>query len=201
MRRDKLIVFDLDGVLVDACDWHKEALNKALEANGYSCISNEDHEVKFNGLPTRVKLEKLGIPEDKQKKINEQKQKYTKDCINKGVFVSLEKIELLNALKEQGYYIACYTNCITETAHMMLKKLGVFDLFDDIMTNQRVTNPKPSPEGYIHLMEIFNVTPDKTWIVEDSPKGVKAAKASGANVIIVENATEVLPRRILKECE
>ena len=192
----KLIVFDLDGVLVDACDWHKTALNKALRESGYETISDYDHEHKYNGLPTRVKLDQMGIPKEEQPHINDLKQKYTKQEIEKGINVSIEKIELFNELKARGYYIACYTNCITETAHMMLRKLGVLDLFDKVLTNQMVTKPKPSPEGYVLLMEHFKVPEERTLIIEDSPKGVAAAIASGANVYIVKNATET-DRRIL----
>ena len=54
----KLVIFDMDGVLVDACDWHKGALNKALlELCNYQ-ISEKDHYSIFNGLPTKTKLKK-----------------------------------------------------------------------------------------------------------------------------------------------
>ena len=54
----KLVIFDLDGVLVDACEWHRAALNKALlEICDYE-ISQEDHYSVFNGIPTKVKHKK-----------------------------------------------------------------------------------------------------------------------------------------------
>ena len=54
-----LIIFDLDGVLVDACEWHKIALNEALkEVAGFE-IGEEEHKSTFNGLPTKVKLKML----------------------------------------------------------------------------------------------------------------------------------------------
>ena len=55
----KLVIFDLDGVLVDACEWHRAALNEALyEVCNYK-ISMDDHHSVFNGIPTKVKLQKL----------------------------------------------------------------------------------------------------------------------------------------------
>ena len=55
----QMVIFDLDGVLVDACEWHRAALNEALrEVCNYE-ISLEDHYNKFNGLPTKVKLDAL----------------------------------------------------------------------------------------------------------------------------------------------
>jgi beta-phosphoglucomutase-like phosphatase (HAD superfamily) len=52
------VVFDMDGVLIDAREWHYEALNRALGHFGYT-ISRFDHLVTYDGLPTRHKLEML----------------------------------------------------------------------------------------------------------------------------------------------
>ena len=73
----------------------------------------------------------------------------------------------------------------------MLEKTGVKDLFDTIMSNQDVKNPKPDPEGYLHLMEKYGIEKNRCYIVEDSPKGRQAAYASGANVIEVEDSYDV----------
>ena len=53
------ILYDLDGVLVNACDWHYEALNRALEMTSGIKISRDEHETEFNGLPTKTKLDLL----------------------------------------------------------------------------------------------------------------------------------------------
>lgn len=56
----KAIFFDMDGVLIDAKEWHYEALNRALELFGMP-ISQVDHLTTFDGLPTRKKLEMLTL--------------------------------------------------------------------------------------------------------------------------------------------
>ena len=56
---NKAVLFDLDGVLVDACDWHYEALNRALKQVSNYEISREDHTTTYNGLPTKRKLQML----------------------------------------------------------------------------------------------------------------------------------------------
>ncbi len=56
--RIEAVVFDMDGVLIDAKDWHYHALNRALAHFGYS-ISRGDHLSTYDGLPTRHKLEML----------------------------------------------------------------------------------------------------------------------------------------------
>ena len=61
MRNEiKAIVFDMDGVLIEAKDWHYEALNRALRLFGYE-ISRYDHLVTYDGLPTSKKLEMLSL--------------------------------------------------------------------------------------------------------------------------------------------
>jgi beta-phosphoglucomutase len=191
----KLIIFDLDGVLVDACDWHRNALNSALIEVSNTEIRHEEHYSTFNGIPTKKKLEILvsqgRVKTADKDKIFNLKQKKTIEIISSLACIREEKIKLINALKNKNLNVSCFTNSIRETADLMLKKTGIFDLFDKILTNQDVSFPKPSPEGYIKTMEYFNCKPEETVIIEDSPKGIQAAKDSGAKVVIVKNPTEV----------
>src|SRR5207237_9499152 len=60
MKQISVIIFDLDGVLVDATEWHYEALNRALAHFGYT-IPRYDHLTSYNGLPTQKKLEMLSV--------------------------------------------------------------------------------------------------------------------------------------------
>lgn len=193
----KLICFDLDGVLVDACEWHRVALNEALTEFSIPVISIEDHHKIYNGLPTIKKLELLGIT-DKEliKTINLKKQEFTKKFIQ-NLNIDIEKIKLLEELKSKNYLIACVTNSIKETTEIMLSNTGQINYFDFIITNQDVRNPKPSSEGYIKAMVLASCTPENTWIIEDSPKGITSAKNTGANVIIVNNPNEVNVKNIL----
>ena len=76
----KLIIFDLDGVLVKARLIHYYALNKALAKYGYE-ITCEEHLAKYDGLPTNKKLQKLtiekGLPENLYSDIWKLKQQET----------------------------------------------------------------------------------------------------------------------------
>ena len=191
----KLVIFDLDGVIVDACEWHRVALNKALKEVCDYEISLEDHYSIFNGIPTRVKLSKLsemGIVEPEQhKKIYERKQQLTIDTIISLAPYRQEKVDLINYLRKKGCYIACYTNSIRETATLMLDKTGVLEHMDYLITNQDVEKAKPDPEGYNFLVEKFNLKKQKVLIIEDSPKGKQAAHASGCKVLEIENPNQV----------
>ena len=76
----KLVIFDLDGVLIDSKDYHYEALNQALGAE-YS-IRREEHVTTYDGLPTKAQLELLtnnnGLPVDQYDTIWRDKQEATR---------------------------------------------------------------------------------------------------------------------------
>lgn len=191
----KLVIFDLDGVLVDACEWHRVALNEALMDVCDYKISLEDHYSTFNGIPTKKKLAILQnsgiISESDIDSVYEKKQQKTIEVIERECKAREEKIEMLKFLKEKDLKVACYTNSIRETGSLMLKKTGIYNLFDLFYSNQDVSEPKPSPVGYIQIMNHFNIEKENTLIVEDSPKGFEAAYLSGAKVFRVVNQEHV----------
>jgi HAD superfamily hydrolase (TIGR01509 family) len=191
----KLVIFDMDGVLVDACEWHRVALNEALKKICNYEISLEEHYKEYNGIPTKIKLEKLAtrgiISNSLFEKIEDLKQEKTIEAIEKYASIRKEKIELMKFLKEKNIKIACYTNSIRKTAELMLEKTGILEYFDLVITNQDVKYPKPDPEGYNFCMKKLNISLDNTIIIEDSPKGIQAAESSGAFVIKVKNQDEV----------
>jgi HAD superfamily hydrolase (TIGR01509 family) len=185
----------MDGVLVDACEWHRVALNEALKEVCDYEISLEDHYKIFNGTPTKIKLKKLSemgvIKEESFQKIEEIKQQKTVETINKFANLRQEKIELMHFLKSKDIKIACYTNSIKMTAKLMLEKTGIFEYLDLLVTNQDVQNPKPSPEGYLLCLKKLNINKNDAIIVEDSPKGIEAARSSGCYFIQVNNLEDV----------
>jgi len=194
MKKIKAILFDLDGVLVNMPDGHYEALNKALSLFG-ATIGKDEHHSYFNGLPTIKKIEELEkqkrLPGGLKEVINSIKQKYTKEIIQKYCTPDYSKIILLKELKNKGYLLACCSNSIRETLHLMLKSANIFELFDIVVGNDEVQNPKPHPEIYLSTFEKLGVKPEECIIVEDAPNGIASAKASGARVIEVRGIEDV----------
>jgi len=186
------VLFDLDGVLVDACDWHYEALNAALVEVGYPPIARDEHLSTFNGLPTRVKLKMLGVPDSMIAAINDQKQKHTLDIIRASARIMSEKIELHQYLKSNGIKIACVTNSIDETAREMLTATGQMPYIDLLVSNEQVKHNKPHPDCYNYAINTLGVDPKSCICVEDSPKGIQAATSSIAGHLwVVGDATKV----------
>ena len=187
---NNLLIFDLDGVLVDACDWHRDAFLEAYRQVTGIIITNEEHTRLYNGLPTKVKLELLKAPIEQQEEISNIKQELTKELIQLYCNPNDELFDLLIGIRKNNI-LACYTNCIRETARLMLDITGYISLLDALVTNEDVVWPKPSPEGYNKLMDLYDCP---TIIFEDSPKGIAAAKASGARVIEVKNNKDFIAK-------
>ncbi|KKS39427.1 MAG: HAD-superfamily hydrolase, subfamily IA, variant 3 [Parcubacteria group bacterium GW2011_GWD2_42_14] len=192
--KHKAVLFDLDGVLVNMPKGHFEALNDTLRIFGTE-IEEEEHINFFNGLPTRKKvaeLERQGrLPSGLLEFINELKQDRTKQIIPKYCVPDYSKIILLGHLKRKGFKVACCSNSVRETLHLMLKSAEIFDFFDLIIGNDEVSKSKPDPEIYLTAMERLELTPKECIIVEDAPHGIAAAKASGATVYEVRGVQDV----------
>jgi len=109
----KAVLFDLDGVLVDAREWHYESLNRALKLFGFE-ITRYEHLTSLDGLPTRKKLEQLhvtkGLPIGLHELINQMKQKYTKEMIAGHCSPSFHIEYLLENLHREGFKLAVCTN-------------------------------------------------------------------------------------------
>lgn len=193
------VLFDLDGVLVDACDWHYESLNLALEQTGYAPISREDHLTKYNGLPTKVKLDMMSIVGDDSKKVWDLKQSLTNEIIKKSAVNMPEKKELHEYLKSKGIKVACVTNSIRQTAEAMLRSTGQLEYMDLLISNEDVSKNKPYPDCYNKAIKDLGVTPYMCVCVEDSEKGIEAAIASIAGSMwVVKNTTEVTKENFVK---
>ena len=191
----KCVLFDMDGVLVDACDWHKQAFNEALSSVAGFKLTNEEHQNSFNGLPTKIKLQMLAddgrLCASLCEEISQIKQSITLEIVNSNCNIDNTKIEMINFLKNKKIVVCCFTNSVKKSANLILERAGILSLLDDLLTNQDVTNPKPHPEGYNKLIKKFNFLPEECLIIEDSEKGLRAAHDSGANVIKVDSAKEV----------
>lgn len=196
----KAIIFDMDGVLVDAKDWHYEALNKALGLFGLN-ISRYDHLVTFDGLPTRKKLEMFSqehnLPLELHDFICEMKQIYTTQYILtrcKPVFCHEYAI---SQLKRQGYKLAVCSNAVRFSVEMMMKLSGLLEYFDFFLSNQDISKPKPHPEIYEIAIKKLGLKPRECLILEDNKHGIEAASASGAHVLKVNSIADVNYDRIL----
>ena len=194
----KLIIFDLDGVLVDAKNIHFDALNKAL---GEYAIDWNEHLSIYDGLKTTQKLQMLterkGLPEIKHEAIWEAKQYWTLQML-KELKPNPTLQSVMTSLSEDGYKLAVCSNSIRKTVLTALAKLGIIEFIDLIISNEDVKNSKPHPEMYWKAISMMSCLPEETLIVEDSPYGLLAASRSKSHILRVKNPHEVTYTNIFK---
>ena len=188
----KLIIFDLDGVLVEAKNIHYDALNRALGEE--FAISWEDHLSIYDGLKTNQKLEMLTERKNLSVKLHEKiwndKQKYTLKML-KELKPDKNLINVFEYLNQKGYKVAVCSNSIRKTVLTVLSKLGLMEYMDFIISNEDVKNSKPHPEMYWKAISVMRCLPEETLIVEDSPYGLLAASRTHSHILRVKNPSEV----------
>ncbi|MDK2357688.1 HAD family phosphatase [Citrobacter freundii] len=207
MTQIRAVVFDMDGVLIDARDWHYQALNQILAMFGVA-INHQDHLLEFDGLPTKDKLtlltKRYGLPESLHPFINEMKQRYTMQLIHQHCWPVFEHQLTLAWLRRQGYQVAVASNSIRDSIETMMGRAQLLPYLNFFLSNEDVTCGKPDPEIYNKAFQILGITPAECVIVEDNPHGIMAAKASGAHVLSVKEPKDVtrdLVRTFINQCE
>ena len=190
----KAVLFDMDGVLIDARDWHYDALNEALRIFGVE-ISRSDHLSRFNGLSTRKKLDMLTsegvIPYELHEAIQSIKQDRTLRIAAQMCFPIVSHQVLISRLKALGIKVGLVTNSIRKSSEFMLEYAGLLKFMDVVVTNEDVLEGKPNPAGYLLAMQKLGVLPSETVVIEDGEYGILAAEAAGTKVIKVNDPFEV----------
>ena len=191
----------MDGVLIDAKDWHYEALNQALAIFGME-INRYDHLVTYDGLPTKKKLEMLtlehGLPRALHSFINEMKQEFTFQLGYAKCKPTFNHQYALSHLKARGYKLAACSNSIRKTIEVLFDRAALTDYFDFYLSNEDVQECKPHPEMYITAIQRLKLAPHECLILEDNENGIKAAQDSGAHLLIIHDVHEVNLESITK---
>lgn len=193
----RTILFDLDGVLVNAVDWHAEAFMRALNDVGLS-ITGEQHDRLLNGLPTETKMEILSVPNFMRDEIADKKAEYFQGILERECKPDAVKINLLKDLRKKGYRIGVCSNARSLSTYRMLERAGLLPYVNRVYGSDDVENPKPNPEIYQKAMKELVVGAHQTVIIEDSKPGVEAAKASLATVLVAPSYHDV-NRDLLKD--
>lgn len=194
MSEVKAVIFDMDGVLIDARDWHYEALNRALGLLGYE-ITRYEHLTTYDGLPTARKLGMLtverGLPAELHGFLNSLKQQYTLELVATRCKPVFHHQYALAQLRQAGYRLGVASNSVRRTVEEMMERADLMRYLDVCVSNEDVTRGKPDPEMYLKAMEALDVAPHETVIVEDNENGVRAATAAGGHVLVVEGPDDV----------
>ena len=184
--KNKLAIFDLDGTLFDTKDVNYNAYQNAIRMAEIDVkIDYDDFCKLYNGKNYREFLPKIisNISEEQLKKIHNLKKNIYQEYLDKAkkndlLFLMIEEIK-------EKFYISIVTNASKKNVEDILEKFAVKNLFDLLITQEDVENPKPSAEGFLKAMNYFNSSKENTIIFEDSEIGIQAADKAEVDYVRV----------------
>ena len=175
----KGLLFDLDGVIVDTAKYHFLAWKKL--ADELQIPFDEKDNERLKGVSRMASFEiilSLGnrsMTEDEKEACCKKKNDIYVDYIQK-----LEQNEILPGVKEfildakeNGYKIAL--GSASKNAPLILDRLDIQNLFDEVIDGTKVSKAKPDPEVFLKGAEALQIAPENCIVFEDSTAGIEAA--------------------------
>ena len=191
LRDKKLLIFDLDGTLINSALDLAKAVNYMLVQLGKETFEEETiHGWVGNGALTLVKRALLGKREiDNTLDIN-----YVEKALN--IFLDYYEANLCNAtvpypnvtqtlqtLKENGYTLAIVTNKPFKFVAPILRGLEMEGLFAQILGGDSLAEKKPHPEPLLHVCETLGISVETSVMIGDSKNDILAANACGMDSV------------------
>jgi len=183
--RYKVVIFDMDGTLVNSSITIANAINYVRKNLGFAPMDKEhilrlvnDHTIN----PAQTFYHAKAFDADHERWFSEY---YTKNHESELVLYKGIK-ELLIALKEQGKKLAVATNAYRGSTIESLTHLGIYDLFDSIACYDDVLQGKPHPDMLFKVLDELNVSEKDAIFIGDGPRDEMAAKAANIDYIMVD---------------
>ena len=185
----KGVVFDVDGVLIDTEPYHFSAWRQVLEEYGIRLTPEGYKELSGNPAEyiDRILIDRynLRVPYGT---LARRKRKVVYDLLRKQPLKPKPGVpDVLLNLKNAGLLIGVASATSREQLIMKLKKISILDYLDVIVSEDEVSRSKPNPDIYLRAFTLLGIRPQEAVVVEDTPTGARAGKASGAFVIAIPN--------------
>ncbi|PXV95617.1 beta-phosphoglucomutase [Lachnotalea glycerini] len=185
----KCAIFDFDGTIADTNSIHAKAFQMVFEL---LYIDNFHYEEYMGRKTIEVfkdffHTHNLNYSEDKIVQMVKLKQSLARELMLTQLVSYDGAISFLKLLKQKGKILVLATSSSREGVSVGLKKLGIYEQFDYILTGDDVKMAKPDPEIFLKSLQLVNVKADEAVVIEDSLSGALAAQRANIEVIIVNN--------------
>jgi phosphoglycolate phosphatase-like HAD superfamily hydrolase len=191
----RLIIYDLDGTLIDSTEAIVETFNRVVEEQGeHSCPRGEIEEMI--GLPLTEMFKRV-LPTDKHCDVQACWNRFIEIYADVGpkktrIFPGVP--ETLAHFKEAGYLQSVATTKRGDVASRLLHKLGLRDYFDLVLGINDVAQPKPAPDVINLTLKRLSVKPQEAVFIEDTTIGLEAGVRAGVHTVGVTTGTHDMDR-------
>ena len=191
-RRFDLIIFDLDGTLIDNRVAIRQNLNHALGLHGFPQLRDQEIDAMV-GTPLLEILQKI-LPESSRYLAPQLVDAYVRRYVKTSHVgtVALEGvIPTLDQLRKEGFRLAIATTKRDDTVAPLLQKIGLLQYFDLVTGRMEGMRNKPNPDMLQYVMKKLNVTPQRTAMVGDTPIDIMTARNAGVYAVAVTSSVQL----------
>lgn len=194
----KGLLFDMDGLLLDTEKYYFRYWIESAAEFGFSMKPR--HALAIRSLAARYAerylKKEFGVDFDYHA-IRARRRILIHEAMERdGINLKPGVVELLTYCREEGILTAVATATPTENAKVHLKKVGLFDMFSEVVGGDSIEYGKPSPDIYKKAAAALELEPEYCLALEDSPNGIIAAFTAGCKPVMIPDLTE--PDEMLK---
>lgn len=176
------LLFDLDGTLLDTDPLHHAAFASVLAERGRD-LDIEEYKARIIGRPNaQIMVEYFPGEDDRHVEIADLKESRFRDLLGAEAHPVSGIHDLLDWAERESVGTAVVTNAPRLNAEVMLTASGLAERLTERFIGEELPRPKPDPLPYQMAMEALGATPSTSVAFEDSPSGLRAARAAGAHV-------------------
>lgn len=183
----KLIIFDMEGVLINSKNMYLKSSEKVLEKLN---IKSDREKIEKSMWMKAIDFYGKQIPENlpNREELIKKAIEIDDEIIKSNEFKNMVELipttfEGLKYLKEKNINMAIVTNSRRWIAERDLKKFKITNYITEIMTGSDDMPSKPNPDQLIELMKRFNSSKEETLYVGDSPNDIKTGKNAKVKTI------------------
>lgn len=187
--KDKVVIFDMDGVLIDSEPAYKIMNKKLFSELGISMSDSSYHElVGMSSFKMWTMLKENFNLAHEVKELMDKERKGMHEILSSEIHEPVSGIRtLLENLEGRNFRLAVASSSPKENILLVLDKLKLKKFFEFVVSGDEVEHGKPSPDIFLKVAEHFKSESDDCFVIEDSSNGVKAALAAEMKVIGFRN--------------